>query len=233
MKSVQVVRWAAAAAVAVALSACGAAGEDSGPSGAPAPIESAAGSGEVASALNPLCEQGPPASQRGFRVDGDAEHDGVVGTMRNETGYWVLVGSNREGVAKCYLAPGARLAYAGNYGVLIKLQWDSSDGESLWPSSFLPNSAWISMEDPDQDYPYVRISTGVRMYDDGCALDNVGRDLREGETSTLGGVGAGTVTATRLPDDKYASRDWTGRDSWAVNDWARIDLVLTPEKRCS
>ena len=227
----------AVAGVALALSACASAGEASSASSAPAPIESASSSGEVAAALSPVCDGSPPAKGV-FGVDGDAEHDGVVGVLRNQTDYWVLMTSNRSRVQnaadRCYLAPGGSLAYAGNYYVTLYLQRDTSNGRDVSPGSFATHSDQVNLDDPDYGDPTVRLGMGLRFYDDECLVtETKGRQIRQGQSMDVGTISAGSISATRLSDDKNATRAWSGRDSWAVNDWARIDLVLTSDKRCS
>jgi hypothetical protein len=56
--------------------------------------------------------------------------------------------------------------------------------------------------------------------------------LSEGDTQEVGSIGAGTLWAQRHDDNKSVAREWTGVDSWAVNDWARIDLIVKPDNIC-
>jgi hypothetical protein len=99
-------------------------------------------------------------------------------------------------------------------------------------------SVGVYVVDPNTGYPRVNVFSvqmGKRDRRLPCDVSAYGKSavsLSEGSTQEVGGIGAGTLWAHRHGDDKTAARDWTGVNSWAVNDWARIDLMVKPGNIC-
>jgi hypothetical protein len=217
-----VVGTAALAAATCLVTACGAVG---GSGQSPGPVESASDSGELAYAGVGPCPQGPPAS--GFLNQvGDPEHDGVVGTVRNETSSTIYMQWDSD---ICSIGPGQRAAYAGSVDASFKVRNGPERSTSV--------SVGVYVVDPNTGYPRVNVfSVQMSSSDSDLPCDvsayKKAVSLSEGSTQEVGGIGAGTLWVHRHGDDKTAARDWTGVNSWAVNDWARIDLMVKPDRIC-
>ena len=217
-----VVGTAALAVSTCLITGCGAVG---GSGQSPGPVESASDSGELAYAGVGPCPQGPPAS--GFLNQvGDPENDGVVGTVRNETSGTIYVKRSSD---ICSVAPGQRAAYAESLTAELKIRNDATKR-----STFVEVDVYV--EDPNTGYPTVKV-VGVTMSksrDLPCSVSAYKKSvsLSEGDTQEVGSIGAGTLWAQRHDDNKSVAREWTGVDSWAVNDWARIDLIVKPDNIC-
>ena len=215
------------------------------------PVESGSASGSVAAAGDP-CPQGAPASGQFSGVQ-DAGHDGVVGSLRNDTGTTVWV-RGLEGGEPCTLAPGQGVAYAGSHRAVDlylqkklppwvplmenfgsrkagQLDWDSAVLISQGPDGGSPGIV-VAFVDPNDGLASAR--TWYRTADGfKCPpASHLHTNLWAGEEEALSGSTQGTVTVKRLSDDKAAARQWSGVDSWKVNDWARIDVAVQSFGTC-
>lgn len=210
------------------LAACGAStGSGSSTAQSPGPVESVSDSGELAYRGATSCPPGPPASGFLNAVGGDPEHDGVVGTVRNETSYRIfLIGKTYDDF--CSIEPGQRAAYAASDQVALKIRNDGTKRSTTV-------TTYVYVTDPNTGDPTVSVG-GYEMgksNDLPCYVKSGSRvTLDEGSTQEVGPIGSGTLWAQRHDDDKNIAREWTGADSWAVNDWARIDLMVKPVDVC-
>ena len=212
-------------AVALLLSACGQA------STATAPVESASASGAIASADR--CPEGPPA--RGSLTDNGYGYgdDGVVGTVRNQTGaaVWITSGTNQT---PCLLEAGKGVVYSGNIRAEIFVSETTEDR----------TGTNIRLEDPDLGYPFANVhgfqegtdEEGISFSNYACGAGYRTDGFAEGESrdfeATDGAGYTGKVTVTRLPDDEAAANEYTGSTT-GTDDWARMDVTVSALGYCS
>lgn len=218
----------AVVSLALLLTACGSAAQvTASPSQSGAPIESSAGVGDLARTF-PACTEGPPAAG-GLRQVQQRTHDGMVGVIRNESGARIFAkGASGDW---CSLERGKRAAYALSVQDVVQL--GGAGGTTSAPHVI---EVQLDLADDPLGYPYVKVtSIGFKpTAPPGCTVPGDGKkvELKEGESKELGGIGLGTLSAQRLPDDKNAAREWSGVDSWEVDDWARVDLTVTAAAKC-
>jgi hypothetical protein len=148
--------------------------------------------------------------------------DGVVGSIYNKTGGTIFVaftdGSYSEpdsDDAGCALADGKSVAVAASSYYILARGIGTQTGKTL-----------ISANDQTSWWPTVTASTYyVRSPKKVC--DGAGSDgLSEGQDWWVDTADIGKVRAVRLEDDADAVHTWTGFDTWAVRDWARIDFEI-------
>ena len=210
----------AAMAAGVVLAGCGSSGQ-SGESSAP--VESASASGAVASAEE--CRSGPPISpQSGRTLD---KHDGVFGTLYNETGstLWVSMDWN-VGETWCRLDAGRGAAFGA--AEFINLLVSVGNGSDSYPGVriFVNDPEWFFLPKVKTSY---EASDRRLCYQDQSELDTGG--LEENEENWLNGKVQGSVEVKRFPDSKAIAREWIGTSK--ADDWARIDLHVKQIGVCS
>lgn len=216
---VRAIRLAAASmGVLLLLSACG---SSTTPDSS---VESASGSGAVAADAS-ACPSDPPARKPLKDKSWFPLRDGVVGAVYNDTADTIYVGFPGQGT--CALEPGGHAAYSVVEQVSMYDNW-------VYPLEITrTTNGWrrvcVAAVDPDIGYP------GVLLVDKGyCAnLLSASRNqtdvqeqmttLSEDESVELRS-GSTVIAANRLEDDGDVAKQWTGSDTWAVTDWARIDL---------
>ena len=226
-------RSIAAACSALLLAACGSAGSTS-----PSPVETMSDSGDVAAATSP-CPEGPPASGSVLRIiDSSPEHDGTVGTIANRTGRTIYLAQFDAPLASaqwCSVADGQRAAYAMEQPTKLLVTYQplaKGSGDSWSP----PFQMVVWAEDPAVGSPDASIAASKVVAGpttDICWGSTRETTLSEGDRVDLT-TSYASATVIRHDDDRDIARQWTGVDSWAVNDWARIDFEVTavPEDRC-
>lgn len=233
---------------AMLLTACGA---TSSTQESAAPIASASDSGAVAQAVAD-CAAGPPASGELLNgVTDNPRHDGVVGAIYNKTPGDLFVSrmsdaANSAGVYQegyttglwCRIPKGGSAAYAWSRGyekqllITAKQITRTNVGRGWDWDPF--RGLLVSAKDPNAGFSTVSIS-GMAIVDSATEQERRPREeeyqkrdepIGEGDTRTLKNHD-GTVEFYRHEDDGAIAREWTGKDTWAVDDWARIDISVT------
>ena len=244
---------------ALLLSACGGGGSTAE---SPAPVESGAAAGVVAAAT-PTCSAGPPASGNLLNgVTDSPAHDGVVGAIFNKTGRDIYIthldkalpwddgrGDGHTGGEWCKIPVGDRAAYAWSRGsekklVIIRDRIVRTTINARWWDWNPYGGLAVTAVDPSVGYPKVSVSD--------MQITNLGTgqprkypmEIGEKQENTLSEEESanfktpfGTVEVTRLEDNRFASREWTGWGKGAmlgskVDDWARIDISVTALCNC-
>lgn len=223
------------------LSACGA--SSSGTASSEAPVESATASGEVASQIA-SCKEGAPAELFKYGTD---KHDGVVGTIYNEGTADLVVALANEWpgtpddpkTLRCYLAAGKSVVFAGGTGgdsagtavrfVIYDRTWYDLPSDSPDKRRSGRNGTFLALTDPSMGFTRVRLG-GFKEggKEDFCPKDEWTQMMIERFTT----LGDGWLKVVRKVDDKAAAREWSGTDSWTVNDWARMDVYVTKGGAC-
>ena len=255
-RTVVTMRLAPVVAVAgtLLLSACGSGGSTAE---SPAPVESVAAAGAVAAAT-PQCAEGPPASGNLLNgVTGSPAHDGVVGAIYNKTGRDIYIthldkalpldngyGDGHTGGEWCKIPVGGRAAYAWSSGsekklVIVRDRIVRTTINARWWDWNPYGGIVVTAVDPSAGYPKVIVSGmqlwmgkgDTRKYPKERDYEKQEKSLSEDESANFKSSW-GTVDVTRLEDNSQASREWTGANTWAVNDWARIDISVTALCEC-
>jgi hypothetical protein len=227
----------AALATGVLLAGCGATAST------PTPVESATASGEVASKIA-SCKEGAPAELFKYGTD---KHDGVVGTIYNQGTADLVVALANEWpgtpddpkTPRCYLAAGKSVVFAGgNQGdtagtairfVIYDRAWYDLPSDSPDKRRFSRNGTVVALTDPLIGFTAVRLGGfNVGGKEDFCPKDEWSTMMIELLTT----LGDGWLKVVRELDNKAAAREWTGTDSWTVNDWARMDIYVTKGGAC-
>lgn len=234
----------AGVAAGLVLAGCGSPGQ-SGESAAP--VESESASGEVATYFGD-CPEGHPARDAlaGVTYPGrsSAAHDGVVGTIYNDTTNTIRVMSDSvNDNGSCSLKPGKNTMFAGSMGKRETRYWLSplevdNYGEMFWVYLYSEGQEGVTAVgfwDPNSGDPQVFASE--RKYSTGEACPPGEKpattgEMEEGFADSLTGDAIGALWVTRLRDDKDVARQGTGWDGWAVNDWARVDLRVYELGKC-
>ena len=227
-------------AMGLVLVGCGSSG-GSGGSASPAPVDSAAGPGEVAREISE-CPANSPV--RGPLLDKLEKYNGVFGHVYNQTSVRITIIS-QEG-DDCWLDPGKGASYAGTsdlnkgerrfsstYAPWRPSAVDDGDGETwLWmlvtpyPDYGVSGMA-IGMDDPRAGWPSAgsiyRESNGRVCRKDDVLLQTNG--LSEGGEYRLSGSSQGSVLVKRLEDSERIAREWMPGHT-NTDDWARIDLYI-------
>lgn len=197
-----------ALAVGVLVAGCGSSGATS------APVESSSASGQVASSI-PNCQEGAPA--RGEFRTGTHHYDGVLGAIYNDTSGALEVKQWKEA---CRLEPGRSVAFA------VGTPAGESNGGLIRPRNpedFTITSASggvaveVEVDDPNMGWPIATVKAASCQKAESPGLS-------EGQSWQENSQGNGEIRITRLEDDADIAREWSGTDSWSVDDWARIDV---------
>jgi len=179
----------------------------------PAPVEAGSQTGEMAAA-SADCPLGPPA-QGQFQVYSGMGNDGVVGSIYNDTMQTIDIGHRSSVDKPCALKPGERMAFSAS----------SPYGEAFFAVRQGANvGALVTVSDPSVGYPSASVSGFSGR--DGCGAEDSSPGLREGQEWRSSYLASGAVTIKRLSDDGAAARQWSGIDSWKVDDWARMDIRI-------
>ena len=187
-------------------------------------VQSASDSGAVAGGAS-ACPSDPPARKPLKDKNWYPLRDGVVGAIYNETSNTIYVGFPGQGI--CGIAPGGYAPYSVTEQVSQYDNWVYPLIVSATADGY--NGVCVAAVDPDVGYPGVLIVgkpacsntlSASREYDDvqermSTLSEDESVELRNGNT---------VIVATRLEDDGDVAKQWTGSDTWAVTDWARIDL---------
>ena len=190
-------------------------------------VESSSASGDVAGSVS-RCPDGPPARFPLKDKMWSPLPDGVVGAIYNRTANNIFVGYPNEGL--CYIESGGRAAYS----VVEKL----SANDNYVPTLTISNNAagasgvCVAAVDPENGYPGVMVTGRPSCMEAMSASRDRDDDVQD-RMSTLGEgekvelrSGNTLIIAQRLEDDASAAKEWTGSDTFAVRDWARIDLTV-------
>lgn len=180
-------------------------------SATPAPVESSSQAGEIAAAT---CALGPPAQGQFRQTSSGTGGDGVVGAIYNDTLSTIRVGHQYSTEAPCPLKPGERMAFAltGSNTALFAVR----EGESV--------GAVVFLVDPFAGYPTAIVSGFSGR--EGCGSEYSSPGLEEGQEWRSSYWASGSVVVKRLNDDGAIARQWSGWDSWKVDDWARMDVRI-------
>ena len=229
----------ASVVVGLGLAGCGSSGQSAeSPTQSSAPVESISASGAVATYFGE-CPEGHPArdalSAVTFEGRSSAAHDGVVGTIYNDTEQPIEVRTDMLG--SCDLGPGKNTMFAASMGeregryYLVPREVEDYN-KMFWLYLSSPTTTGetaVGFLDPNTGEPRVFASQRSAVTQAACppgqGVKSSG-DLYPGGAERFVDTSIGYLMAKRWPDDKNVARQGTGWDGWAVNDWARIDLVV-------